>query len=67
MDDEIKVKEVGELCCCGGDIDHVYRLDDYSWQGRCYQCGLRYTVIQRQHNTMFEPCGTHIKSPLTRS
>jgi len=49
---ENEVKEDGEHCGCGGDIDRLYfisRNPDIQ-QGRCFRCGIPYTVIERQYD-----------------
>lgn len=40
-----EVKEHGDSCSCGGEIDKLYRLEPSIWRGRCFQCGEQYTVI----------------------
>jgi hypothetical protein len=41
----MEVKEAGERCSCGGEIDRLYELETNVYRGRCFICGKRYTVL----------------------
>ena len=41
----MEVKEYGERCSCGGEIERLYLVESGIWQGRCFQCGEPYIVI----------------------
>ena len=32
-------------CSCGGTIDKLYLIDNI-WQGRCFQCGKLFTILE---------------------
>ena len=39
-EDEMEVLEDGEKCSCGGEINKLARVDNATWYGRCFQCGV---------------------------
>ena len=44
---DYEVKEKGELCSCGGEIDSLYLTDSNPdiWAGKCFRCGSPFTII----------------------
>ncbi|KKL08482.1 hypothetical protein LCGC14_2575410 [marine sediment metagenome] len=42
--------EKGELCVCGGEIDilGVIQKNPDIWSGRCFVCGVKYTIVSCQ-------------------
>lgn len=42
----MEVKEAGERCTCGGEIDRIYELEPKIHRGRCFVCGKTYNVLE---------------------
>jgi hypothetical protein len=40
------IVEDGEKCVCGGVIDKRVLVSQGVWQGKCFQCGRLYQVVE---------------------